>query len=95
MKYTMTEPCDKCPFRNKMKNGFTIERLHQFASGAFPCHKTATNTESGFISNNKSVACAGSLIFLEKRNSPSQMMRIAERLGMYDHTKLKMDSDVR
>ena len=34
--------------------------------------------------------CAGALILLEKLNLPSQMMRIAERLGMYDRRKLDM-----
>jgi hypothetical protein len=91
----MTEPCAECPFTNRMKKGFTLNRLNQFASGSFPCHKTASDNDGKFEANNKSVHCAGALIYLEKRNSPNQMMRIAKRLGMYDHTKLKMDSDVR
>lgn len=100
MKYTMTEPCTECPFLNKFKKGFTLVKLKGFASGMFPCHKTAEvkENESGvseFKAGNKSVHCAGALIFNEKRNTPNQMMRIAERLGMYDHTKLNMDSDVR
>ncbi len=101
MKYTMTSPCDACPFRNKMKKGFTLRRLMEFASsGTFPCHKTASlkDDEEGtseFIANEKSVHCAGALIFLEKRGQLNQMMRIAERLGMYDRTKLDMKADVR
>lgn len=93
----MTTPCAQCPFIQKMKHGFTLKRLSEFASGEFPCHKTATNDEDTgeFIENEKSVHCAGALIFLEKRNAPNQMMRIAERLGMYDHTKLDMNSEVR
>jgi hypothetical protein len=35
------------------------------------------------------------LIFNEKREQPHQMMRICERLGMYDMTKLDMEADVR
>lgn len=31
---------------------------------------------------------------LEKMQQPHQMMRIAERLGMYDHTKLNMSAPV-
>lgn len=38
--------------------------------------------------------CAGALIFLEKIEEPHQMMRICERLGMYDRTKLDMDAPV-
>ena len=98
MKYTMTEPCSECPFTMSRK-AFTDRRLKEFAQGAFPCHKTAeleeTETGSAFVSGDKSVHCAGALIYCEKRGSPNQLMRIAERLGMYDHTKLKMDSKVR
>lgn len=41
------------------------------------------------------VHCAGALIFLEKRYRPNQLMRISERLGMYDRTKLDMKAKVR
>lgn len=94
MKYTMTSPCEDCPFLKKMI-GFSLLRLNQFAQCAFPCHKTASNIKGQFHANEKSVHCAGALIFLEKREMPNQMMRIAERLGMYDHTKLNMEADVR
>lgn len=97
MKYTMTTPCAQCPFTEKMKKGFTLKRLNEFASGEFPCHKTASlDEEDGdFQANEKSVHCAGALIFNEKRNKPNQMMRIAERLGMYDYKKLDMEAKVR
>lgn len=103
MKYTMTQPCDACPFLNtpNMRRGFTLKRLHEFAdNGTFPCHKTADESEdedgcSEFIAGAKSVACAGALIFCEKRDRPNQLMRIAERVGMYDRTKLNMKANVR
>ena len=38
--------------------------------------------------------CAGALIFLEAQEQPNQMMRIAERLGLYDRRKLDMESPV-
>jgi hypothetical protein len=41
-----------------------------------------------------SLQCAGALIFAEKNGNATQMMRIAERLGMYDPRKLNMDADV-
>lgn len=98
MKYTLTKPCDACPFSKKMAHGFSIKRLRELAgSGQFPCHKTAAeHEESGeFRATEKSVHCAGALIFLEKREQPSQMMRIAERLGIYDRSKLDMKAEVR
>jgi len=91
-----------CPFLNtaNMRQSFTITRLREFASGAFPCHKTAAVDEddegSGeFIANDNSLHCAGALIFNEKRDAPNQMMRICERLGFYDRTKLDMTAKVR
>lgn len=98
MKYDLTTPCDECPYLKKLKRGFTIARLRSLAGeGSFHCHKTGSqDEESGdFIPTENSQHCAGMLIFFEKRNSPNQMMRIAERIGMYDRTKLNMKAPVR
>lgn len=100
MRYTQTTPCKECPFLKSMKHGFTMQRLQEFASGEFPCHKSADLNEdedgcSEFIANEKSVHCAGALIFNEKRNQPHQLMRIAERFGMYDRRKLDTNANVR
>ena len=79
-----------------MRHGFDMERLKDFASGEFPCHKSAALSEEtgDFNATDSSVHCAGALIFNEKRGSHHQMMRIVERLGMYDHTKLDMKAPV-
>lgn len=95
MRYTKTEPCADCPFLRGTEHAYTGRRLLQFASGEFPCHKTATLTKGGFTATETSIHCAGALIYLEKRNRPNQMMRIAERLDMYDPTQLNMEADVR
>lgn len=91
MKYNMTEPCDACPFL--LGSGFTFRALMGHASGEFPCHKACElNEETGDFEarSDKTPHCAGALIFLEKQNAPHQMMRICERLGMYDRRKLNM-----
>jgi hypothetical protein len=94
MNYLLRTPCDACPFLNGMS--FTLTRLREFASGEFPCHKTARLDENiGYVSKgDKSQHCAGALIFLEKQNAPHQMMRIMERMGYYDRSKLDMDAPV-
>jgi hypothetical protein len=94
MNYKMTKPCDACPFLRT--SGFTFKSLMEHASGSFGCHKACDlDDETGnFVPNDKTPHCAGALIFLEKQGKPHQMMRIAERLGMYDHTKLDMSADV-
>ncbi len=97
MNYKLTEPCDACPFLKG--SGFTLRSLWEHASGEFPCHKACDldEEESVYVEkqNGKTPHCAGALIFLEKRNKPHQMMRICERLGMYDRTKLNMKAPVR
>lgn len=100
MEYTLTSPCKDCPFLRKHHKRYSIKRLEEFASGEFPCHKTAKVVEgeesgSEYREREGSVHCAGSLIYLEKRDRPNQMMRICERLGIYDRTKLDMEADVR
>lgn len=99
MKYSMTEPCDQCPFL--IGGGFTWDSLVAHASGEFACHKTCKieEDEDGFggtfvARNENTPHCAGALIFLEKQNAPHQMMRICERLGFYDASKLNMDAKV-
>jgi len=97
MRYDLTKPCDLCPFRNDEKRLFvhpsTLERM---ASGEFCCHKTGQVSEDGeaIEPTEKSQHCAGALIMLEKMERPHQMMRICERLGMYDRTKLDMKAPV-
>lgn len=78
MKYTMTTPCDQCPFLNN--SGFKLAALYRHASGEFACHKTCEVDDVG--------------TFQPKRDRPHQMMRICERLGFYDRTKLDMEAPV-
>lgn len=95
MNYLMHTPCDACPFL--IGSGFTYRSLVEHASGEFPCHKASDLTEDGTYEEkpgDKTPHCAGALIFLEKQERPHQMMRICERLGMYDHTKLDMTAPV-
>lgn len=66
----------------------------------FSCHKTTTvnedndeGDEEGWADNVEdgpnAQHCGGALIFAEKHGHATQMMRIAERLGLYDPRKLK------
>lgn len=93
MKYDLTKPCGNCPFRSDKPFPLHYERVMEITDGLlyrnipFSCHKTTT--QKGRSSDYKDAQhCAGALIFLEKQERPHQMMRIAERLGMYDRRKL-------
>ena len=96
MNYTLTTPCSQCPFLKKNAKSYGLHKLEAFVSGEFPCHKTAVvDEESGeFQPTKDSLHCAGALIYLEKRDAPHQMMRICERLGLYDRTKLDMKAKI-
>lgn len=94
MKYDLRKPCSNCPFRSDIKGYLHPDRPYELVVGDFPCHKTLEQSDEGdeTVITKDSQHCAGSLIFHEQRNDPHQMMRIAERLGLYDRTKLDMDS---
>ncbi len=71
--------------------------------GEFHCHKTVKvgdaiddgdETWCEVEDDSKAQVCAGFLICLENDGSPNQMMRIAERLGLYDPSKLRTDAPV-
>lgn len=103
MSYSITKPCNNCPFRRT--NGavrLRRERIREIAGmmlspdGAeFPCHKTTVDDEDGErVTTGDSQHCAGALIFAEKNGNQTQMMRIAGRLRLYDPDKLEGRDDV-
>lgn len=102
MKYDLTTPCKDCPFRSDIEPFVSAARAREILDGGaeFACHKTVkygdeVNEEGEEIADtSKSQHCAGVLIILEKEEQPHQMMRICERLGMYDARKLDMDAPV-
>lgn len=100
MKFTLTDPCGECPFLNRNAKSYGRRRLREMTLGAFHCHKTGTVAEddelgtSEFVPTENSLYCAGALIFMEKRGQSNQIMRIAERLRLYDRTKLNMKAPV-
>lgn len=96
-----------CPFRIDCGGYLTKARAQQIGKaltengGAFPCHKTTKCVEdddgfSEMVTTESSQHCAGALLMLENegRAPENQMVRIAERLGLYDHTKLDRSAPV-
>jgi hypothetical protein len=103
LNFNLTRPCAECPFRTDVRpylNRVRVRELEQSIVGAqqsFPCHKTTVASDDDdceMTTTSESEHCAGAMILLEGLNQPNQMMRIAERLGMYDHRKLDMGSPV-
>jgi hypothetical protein len=99
MSYALTSPCKDCPFRSDIRPYLTRERIDQIDNSLiraeFPCHKTTEHDDDdNYVPTDNEQHCAGALILLEKLERPSQMMRIAERLGLYDRRKLDMKAPV-
>jgi hypothetical protein len=102
MNYDLKKPCAHCPFRTDCRPGWLgRSRAQEIATAitdqqaTFACHETTVEGEDGEQKEtNDSQHCAGAMILLEKINRPNQMMRICERLGLYDRTKLDMDAPV-
>jgi hypothetical protein len=99
----MTKPCPECPFRRDGAGANPVRlmsgRVDEIAGlmlnpqgGEFPCHKTTVpdedDDEGGRCDTKDSQHCAGALIFAEKNDNHTGMMKIAGRLGMYEPDKL-------
>ena len=94
----LTRPCDDCPFLRKGGIRLHLSRISEIAKtdGFFLCHKTVTDCdaedeERPRTGRDNEKMCAGLMILREKIEHPNQMMRIAERLGMYNPERLMAD----
>lgn len=101
MHYDMIKPCNNCPFKRDGFIPLRAERVEEIASGmlcsqghTFACHKTTQHDDEDTRVVGSSKHCAGALIFAEKNGTATQMMRIVERLGMYDARKLAPHYDL-
>lgn len=102
--FARVKPCKKCPFRTDVPPYLRPERVQQIATdvqnGApFWCHETTVpdeNDDGGteMTRGPETSVCAGSIILMEKQETPNQHLRIAERLGMYDRERMHLDSPV-
>lgn len=98
LKFDLLTPCVDCPFRVGAFQGLHPDFVEEMTENAlgnpgrmFACHKTTTE---GGAPAHQEQHCAGALIFSEKHEHATQMMRIMERIGQYDRTKLVDPGDV-
>lgn len=84
-------PCVKCPFRKDVPIYLRRERRVEIAEvlvngGNFPCHATVDYDveEDEEPDDSDAVMCAGAAKAIMANGGSTQMMRIAERLGMVD-----------
>lgn len=102
MKFDLTQPCVGCPFRTDCLEGWLggpriVEILDSITThdAPFACHKTTEFDDDGdVIPSRKEQHCAGATILLERLDRPNMAMRFSKWAGLYDPTRLRMDSPV-
>lgn len=100
MDFQMMGPCPNCPFRTDIVPFLTRGRAREIADAlehkTFACHKVVYSPRKrdklGRFLRKMEQHCAGALIVMENEGRQGDMQQIAERLGMYDHKKLQLDS---
>jgi hypothetical protein len=104
MRFDLTSPCGNCPFRSDRGHfGLYPERVRGILGGghgrehwpaaSFPCHKTIDYGDGPEIGPHAQ-QCAGVMIILHREGRPNDAMQIAERLGLFDPTKLDLNAPV-
>jgi hypothetical protein len=102
VKFEMTKPCADCPFLKEGGIRLRRKRIVEIAGGmlssngsTFACHKTVAHGEDDEdVNRDDQQHCAGALIFAEKHQNATQMMRWMERIGLYDARRLMADQMV-
>lgn len=91
MRFDLKKPCSNCPFRIRGGIRLRPDRAEEIAyaaianpGGTFPCHKTTIMVDDDLEEGPDTQYCAGALIFAHKLDSLNQMMRVAERLNLWD-----------
>lgn len=98
MKFDLNRPCSDCPFRSDrpfpLRRAGDILRALTQGNKTFSCHKTVTYTNRGPRQTEKTQHCAGALLFVKQTGAANQLIQIAERLGLYDPSKLSTNVPV-
>ena len=107
MRFGLVRPCATCPFlRTPGGIRLTRERVAgildvlepypagDIEDGTFQCHETVVydDDESDSIPAPGDQHCAGALIYLEGTGQRNSMGQIAQRLGLWDPSRLKPSS---
>lgn len=105
--FRLKKVCTDCPFRaDRDFHGLRAERVADIAQSlrdgaTFHCHSTLDYSLSEELDESgepcspvveKSQFCAGALATMEQGGEPNQIVRIAERLGIYDPEEFDWES---
>jgi hypothetical protein len=100
--FGLRTPCGNCPLRTDIEVYLRPERVSELVESMrngylLPCHKTTVDSDEDDgerVATKDSMFCAGQLITMEKEGFSHQMVRIGERIGAYDLTKMNLDAPV-
>lgn len=94
--FDRTKPCKSCPFRTgpEALRFLGRDRAEDIVESLVDRQQTFTCHDDIGLPERKRQHCVGAMIMLEAVNRPNQMMRISERLGGYDRTKLTGQEEV-
>jgi hypothetical protein len=95
VRFDLTRPCGRCPFRSDIRFGLRPARVLEilrdrrgFPAPSFACHKTVDYDADQPRVPPDAQHCAGVLAILHREGRPNDMMQIAERLGIWDPASL-------
>jgi hypothetical protein len=99
MRFEMKKPCSDCPFRKDVTPYLEYKRVIEIVNAltienkTFACHKTVNQDKREQINEQH---CAGALIIMEKNKIAynNNMIRIAERLRIYNYKILDLEAPV-
>lgn len=95
--FKLKTPCQNCPFRTDVTPYIRVQYLKQVLADrhVFVCHKTVdySHFDKGRKTSDTQ-PCAGFLICMQHDNKKNDLMQLAERLGLYDPSKMNMDAPV-
>ena len=105
MKYDLKTPCHNCPFLVeggiRLSGDARVREVAFSSGGEFPCHKTTVrgedeDGEEDLVATRQSQVCAGAITFayFSEDGYPGQMMRIAERLKLFNPADWEHNADV-
>lgn len=89
MKFKLNKPCSECPYTPTGLKGLLPERCKELwdytKNKTFACHKT---TEENTGKYNTEQQCVGALLVERQQGYNNNMFILAERLGIYDPSKI-------
>lgn len=95
-------PCGKCPFRSDVPIYLRKDRRAGIVESIllndedFYCHQTTTydeETEDMEVGRDSKI-CAGAIKMIEQSHGSTNMMRVLERIGMYDAAQIGRGAEV-